>query len=66
LGAQAGYIEEKIFCSCGKFGFALKLSSKTVKEILTQGVNPLKYFEKRHIKRITSSFQTSILRTGFY
>lgn len=52
FGAVAAYIEGRIFASCGRFGFALKLPPKTVARLLEEkGTKPLKYFPKGHVKR---------------
>ncbi len=51
FGAVAGYVEERIFCSCGNFGFALKLPEADREKIFKSGGKPLKYFAKGHIKK---------------
>ena len=51
FGAVAGYADERIFCSCGNFGFALKLPEADRDEIFSAGGKPLKYFAKGHIKK---------------
>lgn len=51
FGAVAGYVDSNIFCSCGKFGFALKLPSKKIQESLEEGGEPLQYFPKGHVKK---------------
>ena len=52
FGAVAGYVEGKIFISCGKFGVALKLPPKKIAELSKErGVKPLKYFPIGHIKK---------------
>jgi TfoX/Sxy family transcriptional regulator of competence genes len=44
-------VDEKIFCSCGAFGFALKLPETDREIIFKSGGKPLKYFAKGHIKK---------------
>lgn len=52
FGAVAGYVDGEIFCSCGKFGLALRLPEKTLTELFQeQGVKKLKYFPKGHVKK---------------
>jgi TfoX/Sxy family transcriptional regulator of competence genes len=52
FGAVAGYVNGKIFVSCGKFGLALKLPSQTLIELFKEAdVTPLKYFKKGHTKK---------------
>ena len=52
FGAVAGYVEVKIFISCGKFGVALKLPSETLEELFEEeDVQRLRYFSKGYIKR---------------
>jgi TfoX/Sxy family transcriptional regulator of competence genes len=51
FGAVAGYVDGRIFCSCGVFGIALKLPESDRDEIFSAGGKPLRYFEKGHIKK---------------
>ena len=52
FGAVAGYVDGQIFCSCGKFGFALRLPEKTLAELFQEkGVKKLKYFPNGHVKK---------------
>ncbi len=51
FGAVAGYVDGRIFCSCGAFGFALKLPEANRDEVFKAGGKPLKYFAKGHIKK---------------
>ena len=52
FGAVGGYVNGKIFISCGKFGVALKLPEKTLVELfMEKDVKHLKYFSKGHIKK---------------
>ena len=52
FGAVGGYVDGRIFVSCGKFGVALRLPPEIL-DILFQerGVKHLKYFPKGHIKK---------------
>lgn len=52
FGAVGGYVNGKIFISCGKFGIALRLPSNTL-DILFKGkeAKHLKYFPKGHVKK---------------
>lgn len=52
FGSVAGYVDGNIFCSCGQFGFALKLPRDVVQRLLSEeGATPLKYFPKGHVKK---------------
>ena len=52
FGAVAGYLDGRIFVSCGKFGLALRLPEKTLAELFQEkGVEKLKYFPKGHVKK---------------
>ena len=52
FGAVAGYVDGRIFSSCGKFGLALRLPPKRLAELFKeQGVIPLKYFPRGHVKK---------------
>ena len=52
FGAVGGYINGRIFISCGKFGVALRLPSKTLDDLFQEkAVKRLKYFPKGHIKK---------------
>jgi len=52
FGAVAGYVDGRIFCSCGRFGLALRLPDKTLTELFQeQGVKKLKYFPNGHVKK---------------
>jgi TfoX-like protein len=52
FGAVAGYVNGRIFISCGRFGVALRLPSGTLSNLLKEkGVERLKYFPKGHIKK---------------
>ena len=52
FGAVAGYVDGRIFISCGRFGVGLKLPAETLRGLFQEsGVKPLKYFSKGHIKK---------------
>ena len=52
FGAVAGYVGGKIFCSCGKFGLALRLPEKVRAKLFQEkGVKRLKYFANGHVKK---------------
>lgn len=52
FGAVAGYVDGRIFSSCGKFGLALRLPEKILAELFQdKDVKKLKYFPKGHTKK---------------
>jgi len=52
FGAVAAYADGEIFMTCGKFGLGLKLDDRTCERLLQSAEGePLKYFEKGHVKR---------------
>lgn len=52
FGAVGGYVNGKIFISCGKFGVALRLPPETLGKLFEEkDVKHLKYFPKGHIKK---------------
>jgi TfoX/Sxy family transcriptional regulator of competence genes len=52
FGAVGGYVDGTIFVSCGAFGVALRLGPETLATLFTEdGVEPLRYFPKGHIKK---------------
>ena len=52
FGAIAGYINGKIFITCGTFGVALRLPPKTLNNLFkNKDVKHLKYFSKGHVKK---------------
>ena len=52
FGAIGGYVNGRIFISCGTFGIALKLPSETLETIFEEkGVKHLKYFRRGHVKK---------------
>ena len=63
FGAVAGYVDGKIFCSCGKFGLALRLPQKTLEELFQEkGVKKLKYFPNGHVKKEYAILPQRILK----
>ena len=52
FGAIAGYVDGRIFISCGKFGVALRLPSETLDGMFEEkSVRHLRYFPRGHVKR---------------
>ena len=52
FGAVGGYVNGRIFISCGKFGIAPRLPSEILENLFQEkGVKHLKYFPKGHIKK---------------
>lgn len=52
FGAVAGYVNGRIFISCGKFGVALRLPAGALDRLRQEAdVKPLRYFPKGHIKK---------------
>lgn len=52
FGAVAGYIDGRIFISCGKFGVALRLPPQILDNLFEEdGVKHLKYFPNGHVKK---------------
>ncbi|MBI3530539.1 MAG: hypothetical protein HY067_21540 [Betaproteobacteria bacterium] len=52
FGAVTGYINGKIFISCGSFGTALRLPPKVLDVLFKDSdVRPLKYFPNGHVKK---------------
>jgi hypothetical protein len=52
FGAVAGYADEQIFVSSGRFGVALRLSPDELSKLFNEpGVKQLKYFDKGHLKK---------------
>ena len=52
FGAVAGYIDNQIFITCGKFGIALRLPQRSLKKIFElKGFKHLKYFKNGHVKK---------------
>ncbi|NQW24652.1 MAG: TfoX/Sxy family protein [SAR202 cluster bacterium] len=52
FGAVSGYVDGRIFISCGKFGVALKLPPNILDALFQDtDVERLRYFPKGHIKK---------------
>lgn len=52
FGAVGGYVNGRIFISCGTFGIALKLPPEILETLFKdKDVKPLKYFRKGHVKK---------------
>ena len=52
FGAVGGYVNGKIFISCGKFGVALRLPQRVLESLFNEkGVKHLKYFPNGHVKK---------------
>lgn len=52
FGATGGYVNGKIFITCGKFGVALKLPKEILSTLfLEKDIKHLKYFPRGHIKK---------------
>lgn len=64
FGAVAGYLDGRIFVSCGKFGIALRLPPETLRSVLKmRGSKPLKYFPKGHVKKEYAIIPPAILES---
>ena len=65
FGAVGGYVDGRIFISCGKLGVALRLPDKTLARLFREkDVKHLKYFAKGHIKKEYAVLPGRILRDG--
>jgi hypothetical protein len=52
FGAVGGYVNGRIFASCGSFGFALRLPPETLRALFHEKkAGPLKYFPNGHVKK---------------
>ena len=52
FGAVAGYVDGRIFISCGRFGVALRLPPEVLNDLFQEkDVKHLKYFPNGHIKK---------------
>ena len=52
FGAVGGYVNGRIFVSCGKFGVALRLPSQTLESLFNEKIaKRLKYFPNGHVKK---------------
>jgi len=62
FGAIAGYVQNKIFISSGKFGIAIKVTPETRNNLIEKyGAKPFKYFPKGHIKQDYALLTNDIL-----
>ena len=62
FGAVGGYVNGRIFISCGKFGVALKLPSHTLESLFNKKfVKRLKYFPDGHVKKEYAVFPKKIV-----
>jgi hypothetical protein len=63
FGATAGYVDGRIFVSCGKFGVALRLPSEILEQLFREPrVSPLRYFPNGHVKKEYAVLSPRILR----
>ena len=52
FGAVGGYVDDRIFISCGKFGVALRLPPDTLDRLFQEKkAKHLKYFPSGHVKK---------------
>jgi TfoX/Sxy family transcriptional regulator of competence genes len=52
FGAVGAYVDGSIFATCGNFGVALRLPPGELSTVFVEdGVEPLRYFPKGHVKR---------------
>ena len=52
FGAVGGYVDGRIFISCGRFGVALRLPPESLSALFQEkDVEHLRYFPKGHIKK---------------
>ena len=63
FGAVSGYVDGRIFISCGKFGIAPRLPSEILEYLFQEkDVKHLKYFPKGHIKKEYAVLPNRILQ----
>lgn len=63
FGAVGGYVNGKIFISCGKFGIALRLPPDTLDTLFQEKkAKHLKYFPNGHIKKEYAVLSKHILK----
>ena len=63
FGAVGGYVNSRIFISCGNFGVALRLPSKILEDLFNKkAAKHLKYFPKGHIKKEYAVLANRILK----
>ena len=62
FGAVGGYVNGRIFITCGKFGVALKLPPDILDRMFQENeAKPLKYFANGHIKKEYALLSNRIL-----
>lgn len=62
FGAVGGYVNGKIFVSCGKFGVALRLPPDTLATLFQEeNAKHLKYFPNGHVKKEYAVLSKQIL-----
>ena len=62
FGAVGGYLNGRIFISCGKFGVALRLPPEILNELFKEKkAKHLKYFPKGHTKKEYAVLSKKIL-----
>ena len=62
FGAVGGYVNDRIFVSCGKFGVALRLPPQTLESLFNEKiVKHLKYFPNGHVKKEYAVFPKRII-----
>ena len=62
FGAIGGYVNGRIFVSCGKFGVALRLPPQTLESLFNEKiVKHLKYFPNGHVKKEYAVLQKRII-----
>ena len=65
FGAVGGYINGRIFASCGKFGVALKLPMDTLDTLFQEKeAKHLKYFPNGHVKKEYAVLSKRILENN--
>lgn len=63
FGATAGYVDDNIFVSCGRFGVTLRLPRGVLEDLFNEaGVSHLKYFPNGHVKKEYAVIPPRILR----
>ena len=65
FGAVGGYVNGRMFISCGTFGTALKLPPEMLGTLFREkGVRHLKYFRNGHVKKEYAVIPKRILNNG--
>ena len=66
FGAVGGYVNGKIFISCGKFGVALRLPPDTLDTLFQEKeAKHLKYFPNGHIKKEYAVLSKQVLENKY-